>query len=42
MDHTLIHTHFSMYDNNLLVKQVYVKLLKEEEGKYRVVEFFFY
>ena len=41
MDHTLNHAHFCMHDNSLLVKLVYVKILKDEEGKYRARVFFF-
>ena len=42
MDHTFNHPHFCMYDVNVLVKPVYVKVLEEEESKYRVVAFLFY
>ena len=31
-----------VYDNNVLVKAMYVKVLKEGESKYEVVAFFFY
>ena len=30
----------SVYSNNVLVKPIYVKLLKEGESKYRVAAFF--
>ena len=42
MDHILDHAHFCTHDNNLLVKLVYVKILKDEEGKYRARVFFFW
>ena len=34
--------YFAMYDNNMLVKPAYMKVLQEGESKYRVVAFFFY
>ena len=36
MDHAFNHAHFCMYDNNVRVKTVYLKVLKKEESKYRV------
>ena len=36
MDHALNHTNFCMYDNNVHVKTVYVKVVEGEESKYRV------
>ena len=42
VDHTFSHANFCMYDNNMLVKPVYLKVLQEGESKYRVVAFFFY
>ena len=41
-DHAFNHAHFCMYDNNVLVKPVYVKVIKEGENKYRVVALSFY
>ena len=40
MGHILHHANFSILDNNVLVKPVYVKVLQERENKHRVVEFF--
>jgi len=31
-----------MYDNNVLIKPVFVKVLKESEGRYKVRAFFFF
>ena len=36
MDHAFYHAHFCMYDNNVRVRTVNLKVLKEEESKYRV------
>ena len=40
MDHTFYHAYFFRYDNNVIVKPMYVKALIEGESKYRVVAFF--
>ena len=42
MEHAFHHAHFCMHDNDVLVKLVCVKVLKEGEGQYRVLAFFFY
>ena len=42
MGHAFNHAHFCMYDNNVLVEPVHVKVLKEEESKSEIVAFFFY
>ena len=36
MDHAFNHAHFCMYDDTVRVKTVHVKVLKEEDSKYRV------
>ena len=41
MDHAFNRAYFCMYDNNVLVKPMYVKVSKEGESEYRVVAFFF-
>ena len=41
-DHAFNHPHFCMYDNSVPVKLGYMKVLKEGESEYRVVELFFY
>ena len=40
MDYSFNDAHFCKYNNNLLVKPVYVKVLKEGESEYKVVAFF--
>ena len=42
MDQPLITPILCIYGNDVLVKPVYVKVLKEGDGKYRVVTFSFY
>ena len=32
VDHAFKHAHFCIYDNNMLVKSVYVKVLKKEKA----------
>ena len=41
MNHAFNYIHFCMHDNNVLVKPVRVKVMKEGECEYRVVAFFF-
>ena len=41
MDHAFNHAQFCMYDDNVLVELVYVKVLKEGESEYRVAAFFY-
>ena len=36
MEHALNQAHFCMYDNNVRVKTVHAKVLKEEDSKYMV------
>ena len=40
--HAFIHIRFCICDTGLLVKSVYVRVLKEGESRFRVVAFFFY
>ena len=42
VDHSFSHAHFCIYGNNVLVKPVYVKILKEVQSKCRVAAFCFY
>ena len=42
VDYVFNHTNFCLYDNDVVVKPMYVKLLKKGDSKYRVVALFFY
>ena len=41
VDHAFNRANFCLYDKNVLVKPVCVKLFKEGESEYRVVAFFY-
>ena len=42
MDHACNHANLCIYDDNVLIKPMFVKVFREGANKYRAVAFFFY